>query len=354
MITNKIEQRGTQRPAFGSSAIVVLRCCLSLCASLRRWCLFSPTSMHRLLFSSISRQFKQPQIHRNQTRTMSNKGHIHFFDYMSKTVDDKVPSWSPNTNKTRLALNYKQIPYTESFISTPDIPVICASFGIPKDAATKHATLPAIIHYGADGQVIKALGNSLDIAHYLDSVWPDKPVIPVVPGYSKLFDSVYSSFFTNVMIQAVWGPGWRIPIPNVPAILDDRGAEVFVRSRTAMSKARIGRTAPPQEWGSPNPEDDWKPFLDNLKPIVRALKNSSSAGPFLFGETPTHMDFELVGIFAWFKRTKEANFHRLITSTPGGEFERLWKACEGWLSGRGKLLEWDVEGKELKKLRAKL
>jgi hypothetical protein len=60
-----------------------------------------------------------------------------------------------------MTLNYKQIPYTESFLTYPDIAKFTAKFNIPDDESFGRPTLPAILHYDAQGKLVKAMSNSI-------------------------------------------------------------------------------------------------------------------------------------------------------------------------------------------------
>ncbi|KAL5504851.1 hypothetical protein ACEPAH_7514 [Sanghuangporus vaninii] len=99
---------------------------------------------------------------------------ITFYDIPSKLPGK---AWSPNTFKTRISLNYKEVPYKTEWIEYPDIePTLKKLGGAPtskKDDGRDHYTLPAI-HDSATGKFIT---DSTRIAEYLDATYPDKPLL---------------------------------------------------------------------------------------------------------------------------------------------------------------------------------
>ncbi|KAJ5119703.1 hypothetical protein N7448_010372 [Penicillium atrosanguineum] len=61
---------------------------------------------------------------------MASPEPVHFFDITS-TLPGASKSWSPNTLKVRAALNFKGIPYTQSWISYPDIKPLITGLDLP-------------------------------------------------------------------------------------------------------------------------------------------------------------------------------------------------------------------------------
>ena len=80
---------------------------------------------------------------------------------------------SPNPWKTRLALNFKGLPYSTSWVALPDIAKVRSSLKVPpcrKFAdGTDFFTLPVIEDPATDSLV----GDSFDIAVYLQNTYPN-------------------------------------------------------------------------------------------------------------------------------------------------------------------------------------
>jgi glutathione S-transferase len=245
-----------------------------------------------------------------------------------------------------MILNYKSIPYLESFISYPDIKSLLDHYSIPYDRRMNppSPTLPAIVHYGPDGKIVKALCDSMDIAKYLDSQWPDRPVITTPPSYpyNTMLESYYSAFRLGLI--GMWRTGFNIVIPGIPSILDDRGRKYFIEDRKGDDEQ--GRS--PEDWGAEDPEDDWKPFEASIKQFARLLEHTkeSEENSFLLGREPCYSDFVLVAFFTWYKRANEEHWERImdVVKDDGDVLRRHYRACEKWVDGQGEGVEWQVPG----------
>ncbi|KAI9258967.1 hypothetical protein BDA99DRAFT_514632 [Phascolomyces articulosus] len=76
--------------------------------------------------------------------------------------------WSPNTCKTRFALNYKGIPYKTVWLKFPEV-----RQEIPKLTKSKaHPTVPIIVDIRNGNKVVQ---ESWEIAKYLEEAYPDTP-----------------------------------------------------------------------------------------------------------------------------------------------------------------------------------
>ncbi|KAI9307020.1 hypothetical protein BJ944DRAFT_262579 [Cunninghamella echinulata] len=87
---------------------------------------------------------------------------IQFYDLI---LDTENELWSPNTLKTRIALNLKNIPYDNHFLTFPQIHET-----IPKITKNgKRPTVPVIVDRG------NVIQDSWEIAKYLDATYPNTP-----------------------------------------------------------------------------------------------------------------------------------------------------------------------------------
>lgn len=241
-----------------------------------------------------------------------------------------------------MVLNYKQIPYTESFISYPDIAAFTARYNIPDDESFGRPTLPAILHYDANGKLIKAMQNSIDIARYLDKVSPERPVLAAQPGgWGNAAEAYHAA--AKVVLNGPWRAGVRIAMPTIPGILDERGSKWFIEDRKSMDSSGKGRS--PEDWGSEDPEDDWKEFIPTLKTLAATLDHTTKEAPFALGREPSYADFALAGYVAWYHRGSQKVYERMIKETGGeqGAFARHYKACEPFVLGEGKVEEYVAE-----------
>lgn len=100
------------------------------------------------------------------TPPISSSTSVTLFDLPSR---DPCKTWSFNPWKTRLYLNYKNIPYTTKWVNYPDIPATLSSHVTPHldGTAIKPYTIPAVIL--PDGTYLQ---ESLAIAKKLNELYP--------------------------------------------------------------------------------------------------------------------------------------------------------------------------------------
>jgi len=258
-----------------------------------------------------------------QQRKEEHGSPVEFFDIASKTG----ASWSPNTTKTRLVLNYKSIPHSTTWLSYPDIAPTLSSLQVPPATSgrAKH-TCPAIRH----GTVV--LQDSWPIAVHLDQAFPSSLSIFPTAGALPLAQLVHQHLYQRVVPTLVLG----LLLPKIPAILEERGADYFRRTRSEWFGKPLDQLRPE------DPEDSWKRLEEELAIFSDALTGlvpSSSGsvvrverpGPFFLGDVPSYADFILVAFFAWFKHADDKDWERLMTFGKDGCFRKLWDSCEQWL-----------------------
>ncbi|KAI4640330.1 hypothetical protein J4E93_008535 [Alternaria ventricosa] len=82
-------------------------------------------------------------------------------------------SFAPNPSKARLALSFKNVPFKTTWIDILDIPTVRKGLNCPAtrklDDGSDFHTLPML----QDPSVGKVIGDSFDIANYLDDTFPD-------------------------------------------------------------------------------------------------------------------------------------------------------------------------------------
>lgn len=242
-----------------------------------------------------------------------------------------------------------QIPYTEQFISYPDIAPLLKSYNVPQDPEEEAWTLPAIYHpESLKGKVPgdAILSDSIKIAHHLDALYPSAPVhaFPEPKAESEALWTE-SHHLLRGFISQIRGKGYRLLMPRIPGILDERGAVYFIRTRTEDHPQKLS----PLEWGSKDAEDDWatmRPFVEDYNAYLLRKRTEAEAagkgkGPFLWGQTVSMGDIYLVAVLVWFQAAGQELLDRLMAI---GEAEGktspmrdVWDAFEekGWLKGQG-------------------
>ncbi|KAL4882767.1 hypothetical protein BJY04DRAFT_34378 [Aspergillus karnatakaensis] len=260
---------------------------------------------------------------------MSQKATIHFFDILS-VVPGPSKAWSPNTLKTRIILNFKGIPYTQTYVTYPDIAPLLNSLSVPPHAkGTAHTdyTLPAITT--ESGTIM----DSLPIARHLEEQYPEKPIFPSGDASYALAVAV------NKVMVAVGSAGYNYIIPAIVKILDPRGQEFFIRTRTVMFGKPLAEVAPTDK-------EEVRSMIEKMKkeaaPLVVMLKGKTGkTGPFIEGEKPGYADFIVVAFLIWFKYADE-NIWEEIVGLGDGEIRALWEAVYPWVEGQGEEKEWKI------------
>lgn len=241
-----------------------------------------------------------------------------------------------------MVLNYKGIPYTQSYIPYPDIKPLLQSLSIPPRTTTRIPyTLPAIIH----PETIKSnptgtMNDSWPIALHLDKTFP-------APEYPPLFPSGRASHALAVAVQNIIAgmiyKSRRILMPKAPVFLDERAKEYYHATRT--SKEMFGIPLDQLLARGDELEEEWKGMLAETEVLVDMLKGhqgkEESAGPFFEGDKPSYADFLVVSFIAWAERADKKDWERLV-SAGDGELLRLWEACLPWVNGQGEEKTTDI------------
>lgn len=243
-------------------------------------------------------------------------------------------SWSPNTIKVRSVLNFKGIPYTQSWISYPDIAPLIKGFELEPNESGFAYTLPAIVHKSSvTSNPHGAMMDSLPIVMHLDKAFPSKPLFP--SG-----DASYALLMAVVKIAGGMSPALReLIVPQVAGYMDPRGKEYFVESRSKIFGKPLSEVRPTDQGAI---DEIWKQVDDNIGTLVTMLRGrEGKKGPFFEGETPGFADLYLASLIAFFERIDQGSFERLM-SIGNGELRALWEACKPWINGQGEDKEWPI------------
>ncbi|KAF8141568.1 hypothetical protein EV363DRAFT_25065 [Boletus edulis] len=225
---------------------------------------------------------------------------IIFYDMPSNL---EINVWSPNTWKTRYALNIKGIPYKTEWVEFPDIEAVALKIGAPatgtKDGKPTY-TLPII----NDPNTGKIISDSFLIAEYLDATYPGKPTL-FPPGTKPLIAALESG-----IINALGGL-FMMQFAVTYSILNPRSQEYFRRTREASFGKKI------EEFSPVGPVRDAD--LAKGKAAFTTVDGwlAKSEGKFVLGDTISYADCVLAGWFIWIK-----------TTNPN------WKDMATWHNGR--------------------
>ncbi|KAL7944079.1 hypothetical protein V8C42DRAFT_96078 [Trichoderma barbatum] len=256
------------------------------------------------------------------TSTSTSSGAIVFYDIGHRPPVTET-CCSPNPWKGRLALNFKAIPYSTSWVGMPDIAKVRRSLG--ESACRKFAdgtdfyTLP-MIRDAANSAIIS---DSFDIAIYLQRTYPDSGAGDLFPAQTLHFtytpgfalavplsegaDDAFPEYYRfNTNVDAVFTthvPLMTNGIPLDPATAEETKAE-FVRRAGVSSWDDFNLTSEARE----KMMESFQAALGDLAKLF--LENTD--GPFLLGQKASYADL-IVG--AWLRMAK--------VCLPKSEWEQL-------------------------------
>lgn len=227
-----------------------------------------------------------------------------------------------------MVLNYKNIPYVQSFISYPDIAPLLKSLSVtPHSKGRIQYTLPAISHPDSiTANAAGAMMDSLPIACHLDKVFPSPPLFPSGAASYAL------ALAAEKLILCAAKEGLFILLPKAGDVLDARGKEYFLRTRAEWFGKPLSELALKDDHEIRRALDSMKTELDVFLKMLAGP--DGKGGPFLEGDVAGYADFILVTFLSWGHRV-DMEIWREIMKMGNGEFQTLWDACLPWMEGQG-------------------
>lgn len=226
-----------------------------------------------------------------------------FYDIAMRPPTEKT-CCSPNPWKARLALNFKGLPYSTSWVALPDVPKVRKELKVP--ACRKFAdgsdfyTLP-ILEDPATGSFV---GDSFDIAAYLQKTYPESGAGDLFPRqpleFSFMHDSLvplskcdeasfpeYARFNTNV--DAAFTAHVQLTLQGFP----------FDPATVELTKAEFVRRAGVTSWDDfalvGEAREKVKDSFRNMLGGLASLFQKDTSGPFLLGARASYADFIVGG-----------------------------------------------------------
>lgn len=153
--------------------------------------------------------------------------------------------------------------------------------------------------------------DSWDIAVYLEKKVPSPSIFPGgIAEHENFREYVKVELQVNVL-------KWLLP--QVPAILDERGAEYFKRTR----EQKFGQTL---EEVSKGGDEKFLPLLkDKMTRVFHALKDSEA---YIFGKDFGYADCLILGLCHWINRVDSGKFLTFLELDDQGRFTAWHKRCE--------------------------
>lgn len=270
---------------------------------------------------------------------MTSEASIVFYDIASNAP---LRTFAPNPWKTRFALNFKKLHYRTEWVDLPNIRALREKLGVPANRTlpdgTPFHTLPLI----QNTQTGKFIGDSFEIALYLDKAYPDSPKLfrPLTTGLTAAFNAQVDGIFTKYV-------GIASEQPFDPRCAEAIGA-IFAKRAAAMGfkdlaftdeyretlfvglEAALGELAKAYRHTGGTTDYVWRAGGSDTTQAQQPPPGREEGGVFLDGTEPVYSDF-IVG--AWLKMLEE--------SLPAKEWQRV-RAWQGGMWGRlvDALSEW--------------
>ncbi|OJD30937.1 glutathione s-transferase [Diplodia corticola] len=263
---------------------------------------------------------------------MATSSPIAFYDIAQRPPVEKN-ACAPNPWKSRLALNFKALPYTTTWVPLPDVAKVRNSLKVPacrKFAdGTDFLTLPII----EDPATESSVGDSFDIAVYLQKTYPDSgagdlfppqtidyvftPDAAILVPLSDCSESDFPEYAKfNANVDAAFSAHVPLSVQGFP----------FDPATAEASKAEFVRRAGVSSW------DDFALAGEVRAKMMESFRNTlgglgklferDAGGPFLLGAKACYADL-IVG--AWLRMMR--------ATLPESEWEEL-RSWHGGLYGR--------------------
>ncbi|KAH6911357.1 hypothetical protein BKA70DRAFT_1538284 [Coprinopsis sp. MPI-PUGE-AT-0042] len=266
---------------------------------------------------------------------------ITLFDLPSNT---STKAWAPNPWKTRLCLNYKGIPYKTEWVEFPDIRALYEKYSTPANARSDGSpepfySLPAILDVNPTTGEEIMIADSLKIAKYLDTAYPNTPRVLPSPHDEKAVEE--QGAFAYRTLMAV--------LPVFPNIFTSKVLKTGNEASQAYAnKVRIGafHRLFKEKYGSissveevtftdEEKRENFTKFLENLDGVGAAIQDEDAGGEggkvaWVNGDRISFSDFALAGALYWVKAAvgEEGQEWKMIVEWNGGKWARFLNRLE--------------------------
>ncbi|GJJ68305.1 hypothetical protein EMPS_00651 [Entomortierella parvispora] len=252
---------------------------------------------------------------------------------------------SPNPWKARFALNFKNMDYTTTWVALPDVAKVRSSLGV--DACRKFAdgedfyTLPVLIDSNTGAKV----GDSFDIAVYLQSQYPtagsghlfppqtldfvyqlETPLLVPLSTEREGKYEEYARFNTNV--DAAFTAHVSICAFKLPF---DPATEEASKAQFVQRASAYGLTSFDQFEVKGEAREKVKESLRLMLGDLGKLYLRDPSGPFLLGQQASYADLIVGGWLRMMKVTLPENEWEEVSSWHGGLFGRLYDGLEKFM-----------------------
>lgn len=273
----------------------------------------------------------------DSTSTTSSPGIVFYDVAFAPPYEDNT--CAPNPWKARYALNFKGVAYSTQWVQMTDITKVRRGLGVPAGRkfadGTDYYTLPII----TDSATRSAVGDSFDIADYLQNTYPDAGAGELLPSqqldyacpgvkdlhvplsernnnihadYARFNTNVDMAFTLHVQLMA-HGMRWD------PAYKDVIEAE-FVR--------RAGLSSWDDMAINGEARDKMRASLRDTLHDLAAMFQRDTTGPFMLGKQPSYADIIVGGWLRMMSKTLPESEWEEVQTWYDGVFGKLHAALQ--------------------------
>ncbi|KAE9406723.1 hypothetical protein BT96DRAFT_915155 [Gymnopus androsaceus JB14] len=224
--------------------------------------------------------------------------------------------WAPNIWRIRFILNYKRLPYRTKWVEFQDIEATLRSIGAPPSSRRSDGrpvyTLPVIVDPTRNPSHPEILSNPNNIAEYLETHYPARPVFP---DGSRAMQSLFVHYIQEVFAK---------PLLPIMVPLSARGLPE--RSQPPVSTAN---SLPP----GPQRERAWQLVKEQFDFLASILDKNSGDGDGVcaMGHSVSYADFALCSVLLWIENMAPHDGWARIREWNGGRWIRLREKCREYM-----------------------
>lgn len=215
----------------------------------------------------------------------------------------------------RFILNYKRLRYCTIWVEFPEVETTLRRLGAPPSSLKPDGrpvyTLPVIVDPTRNVNEPAILTNTSNIAEYLESNYPARPVYP--PG-SRALQTLFVHYIQEVFSK----PLLPIMVPLSHELLHRNSRSQF---------------AGPAPTGGPQGEHLWIAVKEQFDFLATILgKNSGDGdGVVSFGREVSYADFALCSVLIWIQRISPHDGWARVRTWNGGRWNLLWERCKPYM-----------------------
>ncbi|KAM3423897.1 hypothetical protein BST61_g1292 [Cercospora zeina] len=270
----------------------------------------------------------------------SEAASITFYDIASASPSR---TFAANPWKTRLALNYKGVPYKTRWVQMPDIAAVREKLGVPANRTnadgSPYHTLPVI----EDKSTGALIGDTFEIAQYLDSTYPSEEgknlfrpeTIGLVAAHNAHIDGIFTKY-ALLCSKMPFDPSVAAKVGEMfakRAAYIGKDMSVSEEQRQAMFiafEAALGELSKAYRHEGGTTDYFWLPKGTSLAQKQRGRV----AKPFLDGQDPVYADLIIGAWLKMFEASMPEEDWAQVRTWHGGLWGRVVDELKPWAEMR--------------------